>query len=578
MTGQVVSHYRVLDQLGEGGMGVVYRAEDLRLKRHVAIKFLSSPRSAEPAAVERFRREAEAASALNHPHICTVHDVGHHDGQPYLVLELLEGQSLARMVAAGPLSTERTITYALQIADALDAAHAKGIVHRDLKPSNIWVTARGDAKILDFGVAKLADAKATGQTATSTQLVVTAPGVSVGTPQYMSPEQVRGEAADARSDLFSLGLVIYEMATGRPAFSGATVGVVLDAVLNRAPEPASALVHTAPPALEQIIVKAIEKDPALRYQSARDLMADLRRTLRDVARTTPSAGARESGSSNVKPRRSSLRHLGPLSVGVAVFALAAAGWLVWRDRPLPAAPAHEAVPVGRARLVVLPFENLTGQSADAWLAGAFPMRSAPVCSRSIASSSSRASALWSSTPPNRGRSRSHSVPSSRGRSRKSSASDTTCTGAISGLVTISASSRVWSTPNGMRSRRRKPSPTEWPMSSRSRTIWRRALPRALVVRRPRRCHLNRRRLTPTRRLSTPARSTRLVAFPRRACSSRGPWIEPPLRSGVGVAEQDRLAPRGAVKFRRVSAPRRTVATGTHRGDYRRDAGARSRRR
>ena len=369
MTGQVVSHYRVLDQLGEGGMGVVYRAEDLRLKRHVALKFLSLSRSAEPAAVERFRREAEAASALNHPNICTLYDVGDHEGQPFLVLELLEGQSLQRVLAAGPLPTERTVAHALQIADALDAAHTKGIVHRDLKPSNIWVTARGDVKILDFGIAKLAEPTANSDL---TAPVVTAPGASIGTPQYMAPEQVRGETADARSDLFSLGLVIYEMATGCPAFSGVTVGLVLDAVLNREPEPASALVHAVPPALERSIVKAIEKDPALRYQSARDLMADLRRVMRDVAGTPmPSAGARESASPNVRPRRSLFRHLVPLSVGVAVLALAVAAWLLSRERSSVTAPSTEAVATGRARLVVLPFENLTQQPGDAWLAGAF---------------------------------------------------------------------------------------------------------------------------------------------------------------------------------------------------------------
>ena len=293
MTGQIVSHYRLLDEIGGGGMGVVYRAEDLRLKRHVAVKFLSLSRAAEPAAVERFRREAEVVSALNHPYICTLHDVGEADGRQFLVLELLEGRSLDTTLANGPLTPERTLTYALQIADALDAAHAKGIVHRDLKPSNLWVTARGDIKILDFGVAKLTEAPEPGRAATATRAAVTAPGDSVGTPRYMSPEQVRGEPADARSDLFSLGLVMYEMATGRPAFSGSTVGLVLDAVLNIAPDPLSAIAPAVPLPIEQIVSKAIEKDPALRYQSARDLMGDLRRVLRDIA-GTPAVRARQS--------------------------------------------------------------------------------------------------------------------------------------------------------------------------------------------------------------------------------------------------------------------------------------------
>jgi serine/threonine protein kinase len=372
MTGQDVSHYRVLEELGSGGMGVVYRAQDLRLKRYVALKFLSSARSAEPAAIERFRREAEAASALNHPHICTVYDVGEHDGQPFLVLELLEGRSLAAIVAAGPLPPERIVAHALQIADALDAAHAKGIVHRDLKPSNVWVTTRGDAKILDFGVAKLADSLAIGR-APSTELVVTAPGASIGTPQYMSPEQVRGDPADARSDLFSLGLVIYEMATGRPAFSGATVGVVLDSVLNRSPELPSAIVRTVPAALEQIILRAVEKDPALRYQSARDLMADLRRVMRDGAGPpTPGAGRLDSTSPRLDVRPSHSRARMAALAAAVVLVLAAATWWYERGRSSPETASPTAAPAaGPARLVVLPFENLTQQPADAWLAGAF---------------------------------------------------------------------------------------------------------------------------------------------------------------------------------------------------------------
>jgi serine/threonine protein kinase/tetratricopeptide (TPR) repeat protein len=372
MTGQIVSHYRLLVEIGGGGMGVVYRAEDLRLKRQVALKFLSSSRAVDAAAIERFRREAEAVSALNHPYICTLHDVGEHDGRPFLVLELLEGRSLQRVLAAERLTVERTLRYALQIADALDAAHAKGIIHRDLKPSNLWVTTRDDIKILDFGVAKLAETPEPGPNPATTRVAVTASGDSVGTPQYMSPEQVRGEAADGRSDLFALGLVMYEMATGRPAFSGATIGVVLDAVLNLTPQPASAIAPTLPPALEQIVSKAIEKDPGLRYQSARDVMADVRRVLRDVAGTpTPPLRVPESSQRIATRRPARIQYAAGLLAVVVLAGLGVGGWFVSRSRSSPEVSVANATPGGPDRLVVLPFENQTQQPADAWLAGAF---------------------------------------------------------------------------------------------------------------------------------------------------------------------------------------------------------------
>jgi serine/threonine protein kinase/tetratricopeptide (TPR) repeat protein len=369
MTGKVVSHYRVLDKLGSGGMGEVFRAEDLRLKRQVALKFLPPGLSSDQAAVERFKREAEAASALNHPHICTLHDIDEHEGRRFLVLELLEGQALNEAIASGPLPARRVADLALQIADALDAAHAKGVVHRDLKPSNIWVTSRGDAKLLDFGVAKLIDSVDGVRRDASTRMLVTSSGDSIGTPDYMSPEQVRGEPADARTDLFALGLVMYEMATSRPAFSGPTVGVVLDAVLNRAPERPSHFTRGLPSSLEQIILRAIEKDAALRYQSARDLMADLRRLTRDL---TPVASPATYGSSPVRDAHSRNRwwRWGAVAA-VAATALIGAAWFLSRDVSTPAPLTSASRPGGPARLVVLPFENLTRQGPDDWLAGAF---------------------------------------------------------------------------------------------------------------------------------------------------------------------------------------------------------------